>query len=328
VVEPPFVSYSQNREDVVLARALRHVERGRYVDIGANDPIADSVTYAFYLRGWTGITVEPVPAWAQRQREARPNDTVIEAAITADDVESVTLHHIADTGLSTLVDSVGAYHQADGRDVEDIVVPAKRLDAVLAEAGWDGLDIHFMVIDTEGAERSVLESVDLRRWRPWILVVEATKPQTTEPSHDAWEAIVLDAGYRFCLFDGLSRFYVAAEREQELGAGLAAPANILDNYVTFVTEKVREERDQAVEERRRHDELNHAAILEWRSAAVRAWSVAAAGQGSEELRQQIASHINHIQFLEAQLAAVHHTVSWRVTKPLREVRHLVKRSGS
>jgi FkbM family methyltransferase len=322
------VSYSENREDVVLARALRNVERGRYVDIGANDPVAASVTYAFYLRGWTGITVEPVPAWAERQREVRPNDTLVRAAITSDDLESVTLHNIPDTGLSTLVDAVGANHQARGWDVEDIVVPARRLDDVLAEAGWEGLDIHFMVIDTEGAERSVLSSVDLRRWRPWILVVEATKPLTTEPSHDAWEAIVLDADYRFCLFDGLSRFYVAAEREQELGSALAVPANILDDYVTFTAEKMRQERDQAVEERRWHDEMNRASILAWRNAAVHAWSVAAAGQGSEDLRRQIASHVNHIQFLEAHLEALRHTVSWRVTKPLREVRHLVKRVGS
>ena len=194
VPESPFVSYSQNREDVVLARALSHVDQGRYVDVGANDPVADSVTYAFYLRRWTGITVEPVPAWAQRQRELRPDDYLVEAAIVSEETETVTLHSIANTGLSTLVDEVGASHQNDGWDVEDIVVPAKRLDDVLHEAGWADLDIHFMVIDTEGAERAVLESFDLKRWRPWILVVEATKPQTTEPSHDAWEAIVTGRG--------------------------------------------------------------------------------------------------------------------------------------
>lgn len=335
VVESPFVSYSQNREDVVLARALSHVDQGRYVDVGANDPVADSVTYAFYLRGWTGITVEPVPAWAQRQRELRPDDYLVEAAIVSEETETVTLHSIADTGLSTLVDEVGASHQNDGWDVEDIVVPAKRLDDVLHEAGWADLDIHFMVIDTEGAERAVLESFDLKRWRPWILVVEATKPQTTEPSHDAWEAIVTDADYRFCLFDGLSRFYVAAEREEDLRPRLTAPANILDNYVTFPAETVRLERDRAVEERRRHDELNRAAILEWRTAALRAWSAAAGGQGFEEMRKQVASHVDHIRLLEAQVEAeraevqaLRRTVSWRVTWPLREVRQVVKRSGS
>ena len=44
----PFVSYAQNQEDVVLARALRPDDRaGFWVDVGAGDPVWDSVTAAF-----------------------------------------------------------------------------------------------------------------------------------------------------------------------------------------------------------------------------------------------------------------------------------------
>ena len=42
------ISYAQNFEDVILWRALKHVEAGRYIDIGANDPEKDSVTKVFY----------------------------------------------------------------------------------------------------------------------------------------------------------------------------------------------------------------------------------------------------------------------------------------
>jgi hypothetical protein len=34
----PFISYAQNYEDVMLWRALRDVEKGFYVDVGAADP--------------------------------------------------------------------------------------------------------------------------------------------------------------------------------------------------------------------------------------------------------------------------------------------------
>ena len=34
----PFISYAQNYEDVILWRALRDVEHGFYVDVGAADP--------------------------------------------------------------------------------------------------------------------------------------------------------------------------------------------------------------------------------------------------------------------------------------------------
>jgi hypothetical protein len=58
---PPFISYAQNYEDVMLLRAFKDVAHGFFIDVGANDPIGDSVTCAFYQRGWVGINIEPLP---------------------------------------------------------------------------------------------------------------------------------------------------------------------------------------------------------------------------------------------------------------------------
>jgi hypothetical protein len=41
----------------MLWRALQQVESGFYIDVGANDPVVDSVTQAFYQRGWERIVV-------------------------------------------------------------------------------------------------------------------------------------------------------------------------------------------------------------------------------------------------------------------------------
>ena len=80
----PFVSYAQNREDVVLARALRPDDRrGFWVDVGAGDPILDSVTAAFAERGWRGVNVEPLPREHQRLCAARPADTNLRVALGA-----------------------------------------------------------------------------------------------------------------------------------------------------------------------------------------------------------------------------------------------------
>jgi FkbM family methyltransferase len=233
VTADSFVSYAQNGEDVVLFRALGAVEGGRYVDVGANDPVHLSVTYAFYLRGWSGVTIDPVPEYAELQRSVRPRDVMVEAAISDVPGGSVTFHQIADTGLSTLIDEVAAGHRAAGWAVKDVVVPARRLDDVLAGAGWEGLEIHFMVVDVEGAERAVLETIDLKQWRPWVLVVEATQPLTSVLTHESWESVLLDADYRFCLFDGLSRFYVAGEKWAELHGALSVPANVLDGFERY-----------------------------------------------------------------------------------------------
>lgn len=227
-----FVSYAQNREDVVLFRALGQLGTGRYIDVGANDPTEDSVTRAFYDRGWRGITVEPVAADAARQRAERPGDIVVEAAATDSDGGTVEFFSVADSRLSTLIDSVGQEHFEHGWGVERVQVATRRLDSILTEHGWADGDIHFLSVDTEGAEAQVLRGLDLHRFRPWVLVMEATKPQSTEPSHESWEHLVTSAGYRFVLFDGLSRFYVADERADDLAPRLAAPANVLDSFVT------------------------------------------------------------------------------------------------
>ena len=86
----PMVSYSQNLEDVILQRALRYVQKGCYVDVGASLPDKDSLSYAFYRRGWRGICVEP-QAYGDEWNRLRPEDTFINAAV-GEEQGSAILH--------------------------------------------------------------------------------------------------------------------------------------------------------------------------------------------------------------------------------------------
>jgi hypothetical protein len=56
----PFKSWSQENEDVILDYAFYGIENGTYVDVGANDPSAMSVTKTFYNKNWRGINIEPL----------------------------------------------------------------------------------------------------------------------------------------------------------------------------------------------------------------------------------------------------------------------------
>jgi FkbM family methyltransferase len=308
--EQPFISFAQNGEDVVLWRALKNLPTGRYVEVGANHPTDLSITRAFYDRGWSGIEVEPVTRFVEEFRAERPRDTVVQAAVTDSDSETVTLHVIDDTGLSTLDPDIAAGHERSGWQAHEEVVAARRLDDILAEHLEPGDDIHFMVVDTEGAERAVLASVDLRRWRPWVLVVEATAPRTSQPTHEQWEGLVRDAGYEFRLFDGLSRFYVAEEHLEELGTALGAPVNPLDEFIPrrlheldLELQQLRAEREELLQE-----------VIRWRGTVLARWVEAtasgAAGAGP-------AGH--EVVRLRKELEATRATLSWRVTAPLRAV---------
>ena len=68
------ISYAQNFEDVILWRAFKDVNCGRYVDVGAFHPEIDSVTKWFYDQGWSGINIEPVPESFDALNAARSRD--------------------------------------------------------------------------------------------------------------------------------------------------------------------------------------------------------------------------------------------------------------
>jgi FkbM family methyltransferase len=222
-----FVSYAQNFEDVLLMRALRSVERGSYVDIGANDPVSDSVSLAFYERGWRGVHVEPVPLFAQRLRAARPDEEVVEAAVSSERNEA-TFFQIGDTGLGTGEGQIAEGHREAGFPVEEIRVRTVQLDEVLAR--FAGRELHWLKIDVEGAEADALASWAETDVRPWIILVEATRPGTQESSHEAWESGLLSKGYRFAYFDGVNRFYVSDRKLELLGAFGPGP-NVFDDFV-------------------------------------------------------------------------------------------------
>ena len=76
------LSFSQNSEDVVLARLLSGVDQGRYIDIGAGHPINDSVTKYFYDRGWTGINIEPDERYFSQLVLNRPKDQNIQVCVS------------------------------------------------------------------------------------------------------------------------------------------------------------------------------------------------------------------------------------------------------
>jgi len=263
----PLISYAQNAEDVVLWRALGGLREGIYVDVGGYDPDDDSVTRLFYERGWRGITVEPVPEFAERFRERRPRDELVEAAVTDLDVDKLVLHRFGSTGLSTVVDGLATRHDDAGFEHTDLQVPAITLDAVLEQSSAVREAIHFLKVDVEGAEDQVLRSVDLKRWKPWVLVIEATEPNSTSSAHETWEPLVLAAGYHFTLFDGLSRFYVS-DAHPELAAALSYPACILDGY-----SRAREvDMDHRAAELQATLAQAHDDAMRWRNNAVTYWS--------------------------------------------------------
>jgi FkbM family methyltransferase len=243
------VSYAQNREDVVLARAFLPEHVGFYVDVGASDPVVDSVTKHFYDRGWRGVNVEPATIGLKALTAARPDDVNLGVGLGASPGEATFYElPLQMTGCSTFSDEIADQYRGDGWDTTTRTVAISTL-AALCEEHVGELTIDFLKLDVEGDEAEVLAGADFEHFRPRILVIEATMPGTSIPSHERWEPRVLSAGYRLTLFDGLNRFYVR-EEDADLAPVLSIPANVLDDYIAYPCLVWREEAAAARSETR------------------------------------------------------------------------------
>ena len=205
------VSFAQALEDVLLFRALGTIEAGFYIDVGANDPITDSVTRMFYDLGWSGINIEAAPFWHGKLVKDRPRDINLNVA-ASDQSGTLTFHEIEDSGLSTSSADFAARHTASGFRRRSYEVQADTLKAI-CEAHVAG-PIHFLKIDVEGAEEAVIRGADFKNFRPWIILVEATEPLSNVQTHGSWDPLLTAANYEFMIFDGLNRFYVAREHPE------------------------------------------------------------------------------------------------------------------
>ena len=185
------------------------------------------MSFAFYLNGWSGITVEPNPWLARLSRAVRPRDVHLEAVVGAASGET-TFYLIDDFhGLSTAIESHARSAQTQfGKSSRRITVPVTTLAELCATHAPTSFD--FLKIDVEGAEKDVLFGGDWQNYRPKVVVAEALAPYTLAPAWPEWEPFLAQHGYRYVLFDSLNRYYLAEEANELAACFATAPAAFED----------------------------------------------------------------------------------------------------
>jgi len=230
------ISYAQRGEDVVLDRVFGRQPIGFYVDVGANDPVVDSVTQHFYSKGWSGINIEPLPGPFTRLAEARPKDINLNLAVSDRNTTLLLYELPLKNGLSTFNPELAQQYRAQGEILAERTIATMSLSEICEAHVRRPID--FMKIDVEGHEYEVIKGMDWKRWRPRVLVIEAGwRPE-------GWEPILFDAGYlRGELRDNCNHFYVRPEERDWLPL-LRCPANVNDDYIRYdlnsALEKARE----------------------------------------------------------------------------------------
>jgi FkbM family methyltransferase len=178
---------------------LYDVKAGFYIDIGANDPIIDSVTNFFYIRGWNGINIEPLKDKYALLKNKRPRDINLNV-VAGQENGNATLY--INKGLTTTIKNYTRPRRPK------VIVNVETMTDICKKYVPKGTIIEFCKIDVEGAERKVLLGYDFINYRPKIFCIESTLPGTRIPSYQLFEDILIQNNYSFIYQYDVNRFYV------------------------------------------------------------------------------------------------------------------------
>ena len=218
------ISYaaSEELEDVILYHVFKDAKEVFYIDVGSNDPFAGSVTKLLYdMKNANGINIEPIEEFYTLTCKERPRDITIQTALGA---EAGRMKMYVQSGLSTLIED-----NMVSENVPTIEVSITTLKNVCEEYIPDRREYSFLKVDVEGFEKEVLLGADFSKYRPNVIVMESTLPNTSIPCYDNWEYILLENDYHFAYKRGVNRYYIANEHE-ELNLKFLELNNIDDMY--------------------------------------------------------------------------------------------------
>ena len=193
-----FKSFSEYFEDFILYVLLLDIKNGFYIDIGAYDPNKVSVTKAFYLRGWNGINIEPLPNQFKLFEKERPKDINLQMVV-GNNEGNVTFY--VDGQCSTV-------QKKYAKRNESINIKMNTMSNICKKYVPEGKEVDFCKIDVEGNERDVLLGYDFDNYKPKVFCVESTIPLSFKPNYQLWEEILIKNGFTFVYERGVNRYYV------------------------------------------------------------------------------------------------------------------------
>jgi FkbM family methyltransferase len=151
-------------------------------DVGASDGEFFSNTLTYEREGWTVLCVEPNPLLA----EAGQNRRKLWRSVAAgpEDIEDGDFVAFGGPPYASSSALYPNRYKSGEAISHRFVVPVRRLDRILEEAGFHRLD--YLTIDAEGYEPEIMKGFTIERWKPKVIVIETINKPGQAP-----------AGYKF-----------------------------------------------------------------------------------------------------------------------------------
>ena len=207
---PPLMP-SQHGEDVLLAQFFEFKRSGYFVEVGAFDGVELSNSYFFEALGWDGCLIEPNPHFFKAYAAKRPYSVHVNAAVLAGQQNVTQFTTVLDEpALSYSKTSLAHKSRVKKVDskIELIEVACVKLSEVLREIKQP---IDFISIDVEGAELSVLQTLDFKQNSPSVFIIEDNSGGSDKSVSDFLSNNGFEKRYQL----GCNDFYLAKDDPRE-----------------------------------------------------------------------------------------------------------------
>lgn len=193
-------SYSQCGEDLLVTFVLNMIHGSRpkrYLDVGANHPFHLSNTALLYAAGGQGVVVEPDPYYARLLRNKRPRDTVMQCGVYFSEEPHADFFVMNPPTLNTFSRKEMERYVAMGYQlINTLQVELKNINTILDAAG----ELDFMNLDVEGLDKTILEMVDWKRYRPTCICVETLIYETQQEPRKLHDIIEMMLAQDYILY--------------------------------------------------------------------------------------------------------------------------------
>lgn len=213
------LAYAQSGEDLIMARLFykENITKPTYLDIGANHPSYISNTYYFYIRGSSGICIEPNPSLFKKFKKVRPLDTVLNIGVGVTEEQEADFYMFPDYahGLSTFSRKEALYWQEVGMDkigkinFEKVLkVPLLPVNTIIQR--YFNVIPDFISIDIEGLDLEILQSIDFNLYRPLVFCVETLGYDANQKEYKKSEIIeyLIEKDYRVYADTGINTIFI------------------------------------------------------------------------------------------------------------------------
>lgn len=209
-------TFSQCGEDQILSFLFGslNIQRPTYLDVGTCHPCSMNNTYAFYLRGGSGVCVEPNPDLAPLIREKRPRDAVLNVGVSPDGFGECTYFMFADPALNTFDSTEAEARTRSGKNplIRELPVPVVSLASIIDRHFKTDLDL--LSLDAEGLDFRLLQSLDYSKVRPLAICVETVGYSETlaKPKSPDVTSFLMNEGYAVFADTFVNTIYVDLQR--------------------------------------------------------------------------------------------------------------------